>query len=129
MSTKIKIVNNNNNNNNNMFLQTSDNIFAVRSLSSLYLIDTKPPFLQLMQCCILNLQQQGHVVSKLAMLYPYRERIASQKCYFDILKPKSIIGSVMSQYDTPFSMFTSSNLWIFLMDYFLIYCTKNKVFH
>ena len=35
--------------------QTSDNIFAVRFLRSLSPRDTKPPSLQLIQCCTLNL--------------------------------------------------------------------------
>ena len=54
--------------------------FAVRSLRSWCLIDTKPPFLHLMQCYTLHLLPQGHVVGKSAILYPYRKRIASQKC-------------------------------------------------
>ena len=95
-----------------MLLQTSENIFTVRSLRSLCLIDTKPPFLQLIQLTqlILNLLPQGHVVGKFAMLHPCRKRIASQKCCFDSSKPKSLVGSAVSQFDTPFSMLTSSNL-------------------
>ena len=63
-----------------------------------------------MQCCILNLLPQGHFVCKFSMLHPYREQIASQKCCFDSSKPKPLIGSAVSQFDTPFSMLTSSNL-------------------
>ena len=89
-------------------LQVLDNIFAVRSLRSLCLIDTKPPFLQLMQCCMLNLLLQRHVcnVGKFTMFHPYHKQIACQKC----LKPKSLIDSDVSQFDTPFSKLTSSNL-------------------
>ena len=57
-------------------LQTSDNIFVVRSLRSLCVIDTKPLFLQLIQWCILNLQPQGYVVDKFTMIHPYLEQIA-----------------------------------------------------
>ena len=91
-------------------LQISDNIFAVRSVRSLCLTDMKPPFLQIIQCCILNLLPQGHVVGKFAMLHPYHKQIASQKCCFDSSKPKSLIGSDVSQFDTPYSKLTSSNL-------------------
>ena len=83
--------------------QTSDNIFAVRFLRTLCLIDTKPPYLQLIQCCILNQLRQGHVFGKFAMLHPYLKRIASQKCCFDCFDS-------VSRFDTPFSMLTSSNL-------------------
>ena len=93
-----------------MSLQTLVNISAVRPLRSLCLIDTKPPLLQLIQCCTLNLLPQGHVVGTFGILHPYRKRIASQKCCFDSSKPKSLIGSVVSQFDKPFSMLTSSNL-------------------
>ena len=86
------------------------NLFAARSLRSLCLIDTKPPFLQLIQCFILNLLPQGYFVGKFAMLHPYRKQITSQKCCFDSSKPKSLIGTTVSQFDTPFSMLTSSNL-------------------
>ena len=68
------------------------------------------PFLQLIQCCTLNLLPQGHVVGKFAMVHPYRKLTASQKCCFDSSKPKSLIGSAVSQIDTPFTMLTSSNL-------------------
>ena len=79
-----------------MPLQTSDNIFAVRSLRSLCRIDTKPAFLQLIQCCILNLLPRGHAVGKFAMLHPYRKRIASKICCLDSSKRKSLIGSAVS---------------------------------
>ena len=93
-----------------MPLHTSDNIFTVRSLRSLYLIDTKPPFLQLVQYCILNLLPHGYIVGKFAMFHPYRKQIASQKCCFDSSKPKSLICCAVSQFDTTFSMVASSNL-------------------
>ena len=88
-------------------LQTSGNI--CRSPRLLCLTDTKPPFLQLMQCCALNLLPQGHVC-KFAIPHPYRKRIATEKCCFDSSKPKSLIGSAVSQFDTPFSSLTSNNL-------------------
>ena len=91
-------------------LQTSDIIFAVRSLKLLCLIDMNPPFLQLIQCCILNLVPQGHVVGKFAMLHPHHKRIASQKCCFDSSKPKLLIGIAVSQFDTSFFMLASSHL-------------------
>ena len=73
-------------------LQTLDNIFAMRSLSSFYLTDTKP--------CLLNLQCSIHTVSK--------------------LRPKNVVirGNV-SRFDTPFSMLISSNLWDFSTRLFL----------
>ena len=71
------------------------------SYRSLCLKDTKPPFLQLIQCWTLNLLPQEHVVGKFAILHPYRKRIASQKCCFDSLKPKSLISSAVSQYYPP----------------------------
>ena len=102
-------------------LQTSDNIFAVRYLRSLCLIDTKFPSLQLIQCCVLNLLPQVRVVSKYEMLHPYRKRSASKKYCYSNSKPKSLIGSAVSQFDTPFSMLISSNFfWIFLINYLLI---------
>ena len=51
----------------------------------------------------------GHVVGKFAMLDPYRKRIAHQNYCFDSSKPKSLIDSALSRFDTPFSMLTSSN--------------------
>ena len=80
-----------------MSLQTCDNIFALRSLRSLYLIDTKPPFLQVIQFCILNLLPQGYVVSKFAMLHSYRKGIAPQGCYFDSSK-KYHLSAVLIDY-------------------------------
>ena len=85
-----------------MSLQTSDNIFIVRSLISLCLIDAKPPFLQLKQCLILNLPPQGHVVGKFAMFNPYCKPISSQKRFFDSAKQKSPISSAVSRFDTHF---------------------------
>ena len=52
----------------------------------------------------------GFVVGRFAMLHLYGKGIAPQKCYFDSSKPKSPIGSPVSQFDTPFSMLTSSNI-------------------
>ena len=75
--------------------------------------------IQLIQYCILNLLPKGHVVGKFAMLHPYRKRIASEKYRFDSSKPKSLIGSAVSQFDTPFSRFTSSNLLDFFNRLFL----------
>ena len=92
----------------------------VVNFGSITLIDTKSPFLQLMRCCILNLVPQGHVVDKFAMLYPYRKWIASEKCCFNSSKPKSLIGSAVSQFDTPFFKLISSNLLDFSDRYFLI---------
>ena len=87
-------------------LQTLDNKVAVRSLRSLCIIDMKPPFIEFTQCCTLNLPPQGHVVVTFAILQPYRKQIAS----VDSSKPKYLIGSAVSQFDTPFSMLASSNL-------------------
>ena len=56
---------------------------------------------------------------KLATLHPYRKRTASQKCCFKILKPKSLIGSNVSQVHTPFSKPISSNLLGFIDRLFL----------
>lgn len=47
-----------------VLLQTSYNIFIVRSPRSLCQMDIKPPFLQLIQC--LNILPQGHAPSKVA---------------------------------------------------------------
>ena len=104
-----------------MSLQTSDNIFAVRSLRSLCLIDMKPPFLQLIQCCKQNLLPQGHVAGKFAMLHRYRNRIASQKCCFDSSKPKSLIDSAVSTNLIHLSLCLHQVIFrISLIDYFLI---------
>ena len=92
----------------------------VANFGSITLIDTKSPLLQLMQCCILNLVPQGHVVDKFAMLHPYRKWIVSEKCCFNSSKPKSLIGSAVSQFDTPFFKLISSNLLDFSDRYFLI---------
>ena len=100
-------------------MQTSDNIFAVRFLRLPCLIDTKPPFLQLI-CCILNLLPQCHVAGKVAMLHPYCKRTASQKFCFNSWKPKSPIGSAVRQFDTPFSILKSSDLLDFCDRFFLI---------
>ena len=100
-------------------LQTSDNIFAVRSLRPLCLMDTKSPSLQLIQFCILNLPPQGHVVSKYEMLYLYCKRSPSQKCCYGNSKPKSLIGSALCQFDTAFSMPISSNFLDFFDKLFL----------
>ena len=75
--------------------------------------------IQLIQYCILNLLPKGHVVGKFAMLHPYRKRIASEKCCFDSSKPKSLIGSAVSQFDTLFLGLHPVIFWIFLIDYFL----------
>ena len=56
---------------------------------------------------------------KLATLHPYRKRTASQKCCFKILKPKSLIGSNISQFHTPFSKLISSNILGFIDRLFL----------
>ena len=93
-----------------MSLQTLDNIFAVRALISLC-YRHEPPFLQLIQCCTLNLLPQGHIVGKFSTRHSYSKRIASQKCCFDSSKPNSLTGSaVIHLFDAPFSMLTSSNL-------------------
>ena len=49
-------------------------------------------------------------VGKFAVLHPYRKQIASQNYCFDSSKPKSLIGSALSLFDTPLSMLTLSNL-------------------
>ena len=90
-------------------LQTSDNIFVVRSIRSLCLIDEKPLFLQLI-CFILNLLPQGQTIGKFAMLHPYCKRIPSQKCCFGSPKPNTLIISTVSQFDTSFSILISNDL-------------------
>ena len=99
-------------------LQNLDKTFAVTSLISLCLIDRKA-FLQLIQCCILNLLPQGHVVGKSPILHPYHKQIASQKCCFYSTKPKSLIGSAVSQFDTLSSLLISRNLLDFSDKLFL----------
>ena len=103
-------------------LQISDNIFASLSYRSLCLKDTKPPFLQLIQCWTLNLLPQEHVVGKFAILHPYRKRIASQKCCFDSLKPKSLISSAVSQYYPPIRLRNcdfSRKSWVTVFDFYI----------
>ena len=56
-----------------------------------------------------------YVVGKFAIDQPYRNHILSQNCCFVISNPFSTIGSINSQFDTPFSWFISFGLfWSFV---------------
>ena len=58
-------------------LHTFDIIFSVKSPKLLSCMDIKPPFLQLILCCISNLLLQGQVAGRLVISQPYRSLIES----------------------------------------------------
>ena len=76
----------------------SDNIFVVRSLASV----TKPPFLQLILCCISNLFPQGHAIGNFEIYHLYLKLTESQNCCFDNSQLYSAMGDMVRQLDTPF---------------------------
>ena len=85
-------------------LQTSDTTFAARCRKSLSPMLTKPPFLQFMLSWISNLLPHGQNVGIFVISQQYRKLTQSQNCRFDSSKPCSVTGSIVSQFDTPFSV-------------------------
>ena len=99
-------------------LQTSDTTFAARCRKSLSPMLTKPPFLQFMLSWISNLLPHGQNVGIFVISQQYRKLTQSHTCRFDSSKPRSVTGSIVSQFDTTFSVliltscfFSFINLW------------------
>ena len=91
------------------FLQHSDPSSAVKSLTSLCLIDINPSFGHDRACSSLNAAQQTHNDDILYLIYKLsqNESLPREKPYF-------FIGNMVSQLDAaPISILASSDLFIY----------------
>ena len=83
---------------------------AVRSRSSLCLIEGKPPQGQLRACSMVSCFPQTHFAGKSGGLHPYLRHRASLKAPLCRAKPCSAMGRAESQLEAPFSLEASSAL-------------------